>query len=427
MIGGLHEVDLIVSVAGLMLSILGLVMSLISRYLDKNTRRFFTAFFGVIIAYVSAILIRTLIGSYDGYTMAVISRIVFFAQAFISSVLTVILCGFLLYQSGDGKWWRQAGFCLSVGLWAVCAILLVINLFCGFIYVVDDNNRYMRGEFFPVIMIAPILIMFVNIFLLIKNHKNLSKKQIYAFAIYILLPMIAMIIQGLFYFGIHLIVIATVVAALFLFAYIVSDQAERYCAWEAQNAQLKNDILLAQIHPHFISNTLITIRHLYKENPAKAEKAMKDFSDYLRHNMDSLTTDSPIPFEVELDHVREYVGLQLLRFEDDLKVEYDIEYMDFLIPTLTLQPLVENAISYGVRKSESGSGTVLIRSVKKEDHIEVSVTDDGAGFTVDETDGDQSHNGINNVRERLRTLSDGDLVIRSERGVGTVATIRLPI
>ncbi len=425
MTGGIHIVDLIISVAGVMLALLGLVMSVNSRYLDRVARRFFVSIFANIVVYASCIFVRTLISMEDAFVWSVVSRIVFFTQAFLSSVLTVMLTGFMLYQSGVSKWWKEPEFMVSSALWIIYVTLLIVTQFNGFIYMVDDHNRYFRGEYFPVIMIAPFMIMTVNIVTLIRRRKMLSDKQIRAFVIYFTLPMVAMTIQGLF-FGIHLIVLSTVVAAMFMFGYIVSDQTERYYAQRVENERLKIDVLLAQIQPHFISNTMTTIKHLFKHDPTKAEKAMTEFSAYLRHNMESLTADKPIPFREELSHVKEYISIQLLRFEGELFIEYDLQFFDFYIPALTLQPLVENAIIHGVRKSSSGSGTVTICSKQNDGFIEVSVSDDGAGFDCESSDADDAHTGTRNVSERLKSMVGGELRIESHIGEGTVAVMRIP-
>jgi sensor histidine kinase YesM len=101
--------------------------------------------------------------------------------------------------------------------------------------------------------------------------------------------------------------------------------------------------------------------------------------------------------------------------------------MDFTIPTLTLQPLVENAIRYGVRRSEDGIGTVTIRTMESPDNYKIHVIDDGPGFMVDQIPDDgMSHMGINNVNDRLKRVCGGELVIDSVLGRGTDAVITIP-
>ena len=193
-------------------------------------------------------------------------------------------------------------------------------------------------------------------------------------------------------------------------------------------ARQRIQIMLGQIQPHFLYNTLGAIKSTYYDDPELARRAIDQFTDFLRHNMDSLTDDQPISFEKELAHVRCYLDLLQLRFGDSLHVEYDLECIDFRIPTLTLQPLVENAVSYGVRKNPKGNGLVIIRTRELPESYEVSVIDNGPGFVPDNVPGDseRSHIGIQNVRSRLHSAIGAELTIRSEPGMGTAAVMILP-
>jgi sensor histidine kinase YesM len=134
-----------------------------------------------------------------------------------------------------------------------------------------------------------------------------------------------------------------------------------------------------------------------------------------------------ILFSQELEHTQMYLELEKMRFGESLQVTYDLECTEFIIPTLTLQPLVENAVRHGVRGNPDGKGTVTISSREEEAHYLISVSDDGPGFdTGTKNEDGRSHIGIDNVRERLRTICGGDLEIESRAGEGTKATILLP-
>lgn len=130
---------------------------------------------------------------------------------------------------------------------------------------------------------------------------------------------------------------------------------------EKQLAEQHIDIMLSQVQPHFLYNSLGTIYHLCESDPESARKAIKHFSDFLRGNMDSLKKREPIPFGAELSHVTNYLYLEQQRFGDKLQVIYQIKTQDFLIPPLTLQPLVENAVQHGILNRRNG-GTILIRT-----------------------------------------------------------------
>ncbi len=192
---------------------------------------------------------------------------------------------------------------------------------------------------------------------------------------------------------------------------------------EKQRVQL----MLSQIKPHFLYNSLTVIRELIHTDPQTAEKAVDNFSGFLRHNMQSIDAEQPILLRQELEHVESYLALQRLRFGDELRVVYDIACEDIMLPTLTLQPIVENAVSHGIRESESGVGTLTIQTRALDDCYTISVTDDGCGFDPAILEQkDSTHVGLRNVRDRLRRLCHGELEIQSAPGAGTRVTIRLP-
>ena len=195
---------------------------------------------------------------------------------------------------------------------------------------------------------------------------------------------------------------------------------------KSELAESRISIMLSQIQPHFLYNSLNTIYGLCEKNPTAAKKAVNDFADYLKGNMDSLTRKSPVPFETELKLLKAYLSLEQTRFTKKLRVEWDIQTDSFMIPSLTVQPLAENAVKHGICKSDKG-GTVKISSRELDDCFEVEVSDDGAGFDVNETKNDgKSHLGIENVRSRLWKMCGAELEISSEIGKGTSAVIRLP-
>lgn len=201
---------------------------------------------------------------------------------------------------------------------------------------------------------------------------------------------------------------------------------KRISEQEAAMAESKVSIMLSQIQPHFLYNSLTSIYYLCAKDSEAARRAIKDFADYLRGNMDSLKQKTPVPFETELRHVEVYLSLEKMRFDEELQIKYDIQTKDFSIPSLTVQPLVENAVKYGVGKSPDG-GTVNISTRENKDCYEVIVTDNGVGYDPDKTQDDgRTHIGIDNVRSRLWGMSHATLDIVSVEGEGTTATIRIP-
>ncbi|MEG1262867.1 MAG: histidine kinase [Clostridia bacterium] len=224
-------------------------------------------------------------------------------------------------------------------------------------------------------------------------------------------------------------VLSAVVTQLFLLlrqARRLKRERDRYHNMEVELVKSQTAIMLSQIQPHFLYNALSAIAQMCEKKPAVAKEAVIAFSEYLRSNMQSLKSKRPIPFGEELRHLANYLKLEQMRFGDELKIVYHIETTDFSIPPLTIQPLVENAVKYGVGMSENG-GTVVISSKACLDGVEIVIADDGVGYDPAQVQFDgRSHIGIENVRQRLELMCGGTLTISSVKGTGTTAVIRIP-
>lgn len=194
---------------------------------------------------------------------------------------------------------------------------------------------------------------------------------------------------------------------------------------ELENANMS--IMVSQIQPHFLYNALNTIKVLIKKDPKAAEDAVIDFSYYLRGNMDSLSKTEPIPFSLELEHIKHYCGIEIIRFSDKINIEYQIGPEAFAVPTLSIQLLVENAIKHGITKKPDG-GTVILSTSEDNENYYVVVKDNGIGFNPDDyhTGDGKSHVGIDITKKRLKSMLNADMTIESTKGIGTVITISLP-
>ena len=182
--------------------------------------------------------------------------------------------------------------------------------------------------------------------------------------------------------------------------------------------------MLSQIQPHFIYNTLGTVEQLCKEQPEVASNLVHHFSLYLRGNFSELDNKAPILLSKELEHVRHYVEIEHIRFPD-MEVRFELDSDDFLLPALSVQPLVENAIKHGLMGLES-SGTVTVSSYETEKDYCVSVVDDGVGFDTSILLDDREHIGIRNIRGRIAAMCGGTLTVESVPGKGTKAVITIP-
>ena len=192
---------------------------------------------------------------------------------------------------------------------------------------------------------------------------------------------------------------------------------------EDLKAEQRIKIMVSQIQPHFLYNTIATIRALCRKNPEQAEQVTEKFGQYLRQNLDSLNNSDLIPVEKEIKHTQIYSDIEMVRFEN-IRAEFDIQDTDFSVPALSIQPLVENAIRHGVRSRDEG--IVCVHTCFENGFHIITVSDNGTGFDTSNIDSDGTHIGINNVRWRIETLCGGDLTIESEKDKGTTVRISIP-
>ncbi len=198
---------------------------------------------------------------------------------------------------------------------------------------------------------------------------------------------------------------------------------------EILNQQLNR--IISQIHPHFMYNTLSAARALTGKNPEQASDLIYRFSKYLRMNLDSLQKSEPIPFSKELEHIKNYLAIEKVRFEDRVNAEYDIKVEEFFVPPLSIQPLVENAVKHGICQKDEG-GTVTIRSYETFSEVVVEIIDDGVGYAANlgKGPGDEPNHaatvGFENVKARLDIIAGASLTISSTLGEGTRAIVRFP-
>lgn len=303
-------------------------------------------------------------------------------------------------------------------------ILVVATQFYPIIYTIDAQNVYHRAGMFWLSHATGLVCMCFCAWMLMRYHSVLERQEKIGFWSYIILPVVALIIQ-MFVYGIVLLNLANTITLIIVFLFLQADQGRRIAEQEASLSENRIAIMLSQIQPHFLYNALNTIQYLCETQPKRASLAVGKFSKYLRANMDSLTQKEPIPFEQELTHLENYLYIERLRFPD-MQITYDLQIKDFHLPALTLQPLVENAIKHGVRQKES-DGCITISAWQDEGAWCVCVADDGEGFDTEQLPQDgRSHVGISNTRSRLKAMCEGELNIESKLGRGTTVTIIIP-
>jgi two-component system LytT family sensor kinase len=190
----------------------------------------------------------------------------------------------------------------------------------------------------------------------------------------------------------------------------------------------KIEALKSQINPHFLFNTLTSISSLIRSEPDTARTLIIKLSALLRRLLRS--HEHFVTLREELESVDEYLDIEVVRFGPKLKVrkEIDPDTLELIVPSMILQPLVENSIKHGLSR-KVGTGSITIRSQRENGRATIEVEDDGMGFLPDRLDQPMSSGiGLANVRERLRVIygTTYQLTLTSEPGRGTRARIEVP-
>lgn len=314
---------------------------------------------------------------------------------------------------------------------AIIIVLCFVNTFNDMFITYDANGVDRDGHLSGLYKVMFAIPQVLNLIFILANTKEIGVGKTMLLALFCAAPLIAAPMQ--LFWEVTPVYIATTFSLILCYSLFVNEQIQKSAEKdkellkkEIELIESKNAIFLSQIQPHFLYNSLTSIYSLCESDPEKAKLAIVDFSKYLRANLDSLKQKDLITFNEELNHIKAYLRLEKLRYDDDLNIVYEINVSDFLLPVLTVQPLVENAINHGICNTKEG-GIINIKTNETEDYYEIKVIDNGAGFCENELyDPNRSHTGIDNVRSRLKNMCNGTLEIASIIGVGTTAIIKIP-
>ncbi|MBQ9199973.1 MAG: histidine kinase [Lachnospiraceae bacterium] len=309
-------------------------------------------------------------------------------------------------------------------------IINVLDLFgTRLIYYYYEDHGYEGGPLnflpFAVEIFYVVLIGVYSVRIL--NGKNKSKGIIMAFCMVTII--FAQFLTNLDMPSIYLPTIIAIEILLYYFyiaAIQYNENKDALVESELALERNRNNLLLAQIKPHFINSNLAVIRSFCYEEPEKAVEMLDHFSGYLRENIQQIDDMQLVSFEREMESVDNYVYLEMQRFPDKIEVIKDIKVKDFFVPPLSVQTIVENAIRHGISMTGK-KGTVRISTLAKDDNIIVKIEDNGKGFDVDSIEFDGiNHVGIKNVANRLKRILNGKIKVESEVGYGTIVTFYIP-
>ena len=372
----------------IMLAITGLVFSLvvqncadyISDQLEMDTLRTIATVWGYSVRPVILLLFISLLNNKKNYRI-LIGLVMVNAAVFFSAFFSRI------------SFWIEDGHFHRGTLGYTCHIISLIMLAYFFYLTICEVRRIPKKEsIFPLLNVVLIFVG-IGIDFFLARQQNITYLTI------------AIVNGSLFYY-------------IWLHLQFVREHEK------ALIAEQQIQIMMTQMQPHFLYNTLSTIQALCRIDPEKASDTTEKFGIYLQQNLDSINQPELIPIKKELEHTKIYADIEMIRFKN-VRVEYDIKDESFCVPALTVQPLVENAIKHGVRIRKEG--VVTVRTKKTDNGHEVVISDNGCGFdTTQQLGTDKTHIGIRNVEERVRIMCGGSVSIESRLDEGTTVTIRIP-
>ncbi len=405
--------------AMLLMMIFGIAFSAILPAIDRWSKGYFITFFSMLLLSVSVFYTDIII--YKIPDMAQTERVLVFLEFLSVSPLMQMPTVLMLHRCGESIK-KSLLFRAVLAIWGVYLIVLIIAQFTDAFYYIASDIQFFRGPLFILIPLPMVLMMVLNIVGVIRRRKKLSKRYFTAILVY-LLPMTTALLIYLFNYLAIFIIFGMVLCAMTMFTFIISDNFEQYMRQQREIAHQRASVMVLQMRPHFIYNTMMGIYYLCDQDSGKAKQVTLDFTTYLRKNFTAIASEDTIPFQDELEHTRAYLAVEQAQFEDVLFVNFDTPHTMFRVPPLTLQPIVENAVKHGM-KSSSEPIHISVVTRQTDNSSEIIVEDDGVGFNP--VDDNEPHIALDNIRQRLELMCKGKLVISEREGGGLSVRVTIP-
>lgn len=405
--------------AAMMLALVGLGIAIAMQGVDRWNKRFFIAFFSVLVLYVGFAMADGFLEMQSDSGQE--QMLVYYFETLFASTLIPMMTVDLLHCCGEDSLHSRLLRTVMV-LWLVFFVMVTLTLSTTLFYYLGPDGQFQRGPLYTLLTAVLDAILFVNLFGVINRKERLSKRYFYAFLIG-LLPMTIVLFVHSFVPVFSFMGIGVSIYALSMFGIILSDQEEQFLHQRQQIANQRASIMVLQMRPHFIYNTMMSIYYLCKQDPDLAQRVTLDFTTYLRKNFTAIASEEPIPFSEELEHARAYLAVEQTQFDDRLYVDYDTPHLEFRLPPLTLQPIVENAVKHGM-DPDGDPLRVMVRTRKTDKGSVVVVENSGADFQI--ANDSEPHVALRNIQQRLEMMCDGKMTITPRVGGGTVVEVTIP-
>ena len=387
---------------------------------EKKEKELYTKpFLAMLITLIAVLLLNAVEWMCDGRGQLRLVRLAIHTLAEIGGYAMLAL--FIQYLRAQLPRYRRGMTVCSVVAWVLFGVTTVAelaNLYFGFNITVNEAGYLVQGPLLWTTRLYPTVVL-LGCMLTVTIYPELKFRYRILFLLCPLFSWVGLLVDYA-YPAWSLTYMGALVGMMLLYT-------NHYLQKRRTISEQRTALMVSQINPHFMYNTLTTIASLCEMDPKSAKELTIEFSGYLRGNLDTLTATHPIPFDQEMKHVECYLKIEKARFRDKLNIVYNLNARGFGVPALTVQPLVENAVRCGLSK-KTGGGTLKIQSYDTDTAHVIEIIDDGVGFDPDQPLNDgRTHVGIENVRNRLKDMCGGTLTIKSVVGIGTRATVEIPI
>ena len=264
--------------AMLLMMIFGIAFSAILPAIDRWSKGYFITFFSMLLLSVSVFYTDIII--YKIPDMAQTERVLVFLEFLSVSPLMQMPTVLMLHRCGESIK-KSLLFRAVLAIWGVYLIVLIIAQFTDAFYYIAPDIQFFRGPLFILIPLPMVLMMVLNIVGVIRRRKKLSKRYFTAILVY-LLPMTTALLIYLFNYLAIFIIFGMVLCAMMMFTIIISDNFEQYMRQQREIAHQRASVMVLQMRPHFIYNTMMGIYYLCDQDSGKAKQVTLDFTTYLR-------------------------------------------------------------------------------------------------------------------------------------------------
>lgn len=339
--------------------------------------------------------------------------------------ITVALFHMYLIHTMEGKVKFPKGMeYLALVTGVIESVLWIFSKWNGFFYRITEGEGYVHGEHFIWSQASGFLIVFLDMVILFLHKNKITPSEMVAWMSYGVFVALSTLVELVV--NVPALYVAIPIVLLVMYLEINLQKNLIIARQEVELTESRTKIAMSQIKPHFIYNCLAVIQVLIRKDPEMAVESIGHFSKFLRTSMDSVDKKTMVPFEEEMETIHNYLYLEKLRMQDKLSVEEVLSVRDFLVPPLSIQPIVENAVKHGIREKMNG-GTVFIKSYELNQEFIVEIKDDGVGINEKEEQEARNHVGMCNVQERIQRICGGYLDVETELGKGTCVRLHFPI